>query len=267
MRTVALAATAVLLSAACVGTSSGRVIVASGTTLVDSGFIDAVVDIYEEANPGSQISVVANPTRLVLELGRQKTADLLITHAPDQEAAFVAEGLASRRSLVFTSRFVFVGPDSWLARTRSREVSEVFRDLAAGGQVFVSRGDASGTHDLEMEVWRKSGLDPIGQSWYLVTGLGMGPTLLVADQRGGATLAEIGAFLSARETISLVDLDVSPEGLENPYSAIVVKGSPGEAGSAKLLDWLVSAEGERAIDQVNMELFGEMIYSPSAGNG
>ena len=267
MRTVALAVTAALLSAACTGTSSDRVIVASGTTLVDSGFIDAVVDIYEEANPGSRISVLANPTRLVLELGRQKTADLLITHAPDQEAAFVAENLASQHSPVFTSRFVLTGPASWLARTRSRGILEVLRDLAAEGLVFVSRGDASGTHDLEMAVWRESGLDPTGQPWYLVTGLGMGPTLLVADQRGGATLAEIGAFLSARETISLVDLEVLPEGLENPYSAIVVKNSPGESGAAKLLDWLVSAEGKHAIEEVNLRLFGEAIYSPSVGSG
>ena len=264
---VALAVTAALLSVACAGNLSDRVIVASGTTLVDSGFIDAVFDIYEEENPGIQISVVANPTRLVLELGRQKTADLLITHAPDQEAAFVAGNLATRHSPVFTSRFALIGPASWLARTRSREIPEVLRDLASKGQVFVSRGDASGTHDLEMAVWRESGLDPTGQPWYLVTGLGMGPTLLVADQRGGATLAEIGAFLSARETISLVDLEVSSEGLENPYSAIVVKSSPGEDGAVKLLDWLVSAEGKRAIEEVNLQLFGEEIYSPSFGNG
>ena len=258
---------AALFFAACGGASSDRVIVASGTTLVDSGFIDAVVDIYEEANPGYEISVVANSTRLVLELGRQKAADLLIAHAPGQEAAFVAEDLASRHAPVFASRFVLVGPASWSARARSREIHEVLADFAAQGQVFVSRGDASGTHDLEMALWRESGLDPTGQPWYLVTGLGMGPTLLVADQRGGGALAEIGAFLSARETISLIDLEVSPEGLENPYSAIVVKGSPGEEGASKLLDWLVSVEGRQAISDINERLFGETVYSPSVASG
>ena len=267
MRKAALAVTAALLCAACVGTSSNRVIVASGTSIVDSGFIDALVEIYEEARPSAHILVVANPTRLALELGRQKTADLIITHAPAQEEAFVAEGLASRHSPVFASRFVLVGPDSWLTRTQSSGVHEAFRDLAAEGQVFVSRGDGSGTHDLEKEVWRDSGLDPTGQPWYLVTGLGMGPTLLVADQREGVTLAEAGAFVSARDAISLVDLDLSPEGLENPYSAIVVNDSPGEAGAANLLDWLLSAEGKRAIDEVNTQLFGETIYSHSVGNG
>jgi tungstate transport system substrate-binding protein len=264
VRRVALAATAALLTAACLGASTDRVVVAAGTTVVDSGFLDALIEIYEVGHPGAQISVVANPTQLALELGRQRTADLLITHAPAQEAEFAAEGLAERRSTVFTSRFVLVGPDSWLSRARGREIPEVFRDLAANGQVFVSRGDGSGTHDLEMEIWLESGLDPTGEPWYLVTGQGMGPTLLVADQRAAVTLAEIGAFLAARATISLVDLEVVTEGMGNPYSATVVKGSPGEGGAAELHDWLVSPEGKKAIEQVNLRLFGEVIYQPSS---
>ena len=130
---VVLVVAAAVFSAACGGASSERVIVASGTTLVDSGFIDAVVDIYEEENPGYEISVVANSTRLVLELGRQKAADLLITHAPGQEAAFMAEDLASRHAPVFASRFVLVGPASWSARARSREIHEVLADVRSPG--------------------------------------------------------------------------------------------------------------------------------------
>ena len=263
MKKLVLAVTAVLVTTVCSGTSTARVIVAAGTMIVDSGFVGGLVEIYEETHPGAQISVVANPTRLVLELGRQKAADLLITHAKAQEEAFVAEGLAARNSMVFSSRYVLVGPDRWLPRTSAREIPEVFREFAAEGQAFVSRGDGSGTSDQEMEVWQEAGLDPIGESWYLVTGQGMGPTLLVADQRSAATLAEIGAFLAVRGTIDLVDLEVVREGLENSYYATVVKGSPGEPGATDFHDWLVSEEGEQAIEEVNLRLFGEVIYQPS----
>ncbi len=267
MKSLVLAVTTTLVAAGCAGTSTGRVIVAAGTTIVDSGFVGGLVEIYEETHLGAQISVVANPTRLVLELGRQKAADLLITHAPAQEAVFVAEGLAGRHSTVFSSWFVLVGPDRWLPRTGTREIPEVFRDFAAEGQAFVSRGDGSGTNDQEMEVWLEAGLDPTGEPWYLVTGQGMGPTLLVADQRSAATLAEIGAFLAVRGTIGLVDLGVVREGLENNYSAIVVKGSPGEPGAADFLDWLVSEEGKQAMEEVSLRLFGELIYQPPSDNG
>ncbi len=256
----ALAAAAMLL-AACAG-GSERVIVAAGTTVVDSGLVDRVAATFEETHPGIQVSVVAQPTRLALELGRDGAADLTITHAPEQEAAYVADGDAAAAATVFVSRFVLVGPSELKSRFQGRELPEILREVHTDGITFVSRGDGSGTHDKEMAKWQEAGLDPRGESWYLVTGQGMGPTLLIADQTRGVTLAEYGAYLASRDTISIVDLEVDAVGLDNPYTAMVSASSARKQAAETFLDWLTSAEGRAAIEAANAELFGETVYQP-----
>lgn len=250
-----------LASAACAGTSN-RVVVAAGTTVVDSGFVNQLAAEYEEENPDAEISVVANPTRLILELGRQKAADLLITHAPEQEAEFIAEGLASDSAPIFASRFVLVGPPGLLGDTAGLEIPEVLRTIAEREESFVSRGDGSGTHDAEMLAWFEAGVDPTNEPWYIVTGQGMGPTLLVADQRGAVTLSELGSFVAASEVMGLVDYGVDPEGLENPYTALVVDGSDGERAASEFFSWLISPEGQDAVARTNEKLFGQGVYLP-----
>jgi tungstate transport system substrate-binding protein len=256
----------ILIAADCSGESK-RVIVAAATTLVDSGIIDRVVEIYEEENPGVEISVVGNPTRLTLALGRQKSADLLITHAPAQEAEFIESGAAAAFAPVLTSRFIVAGPETWRETATGLEAPEVFRILAEEGQTFVSRGDGSGTHDLELLIWLEAGIDPSREAWYMETGQGMRETLLIADQREAVILAERGAFLSARSTLDLVDLQVDAGGLDNPYTGIVVAGTDGTAAAEDFLDWLTSSEGLAAIEAANIELFGELVYEPPGDSG
>ena len=259
-RLVVAVALAVILTAC--GGGADRVIIAAGTTVVDSGLIDHVAASFEETHPGIQISVVAEPTRLALELGRGGAADITITHAPAQERDLIESGLVEESGPVFSSRFVLVGPVSLSPSLSGLELPEALREIAGAGQAFASRGDGSGTHDKELENWLESGISPVGKPWYLETGQGMGPTLLVADQREAVTLAELGAYLAARGTVSIEDLGVDRDGLENPYTAIVMAGSE-ELGSAVLFyRWLTSAEGAAAIELANRELFGQIVYRP-----
>lgn len=255
------------LISACSPDSESRLVVAAGTTVVDSGLIDRLASAYEETHPDIQVSVVANPTQLVLELGYQKAADLLITHAPEQEAEFIEAGAAADAARVFESRFVVIGPDEWLETVGGLEAPEVFRIFAADRQVFVSRGDGSGTHDAERLVWLEAGIDPTGEPWYTVVSQGMGPTIIIADQRDGVTLSELGAFLSAKPTVGIIDLQLDPGGLGNPYTAMVVAGSDGEAMAAAFLSWMRSPEGLEEITAANLELFGEIVYEPAATSG
>lgn len=252
---------ALLVLAAGCGGGADRVIVAAGTTLVDSGLIDGVVAEYEALNPDVEVSVVAEPTSLALELGRRGAADLLIVHASDQEAIFVDEGNAFASSPLVESRFVLVGPPEDIV-VSGRPVIEAFAAIASRGQTFVSRGDLSGTHERELSLWEAAGVEPGQQEWYIESGQGMGQTLLIADQLSGFALAELGAFLEARDALSLVDYQVTGEELANPYTAYVAAAASNREGALELLEWLGSQEGMAAIGSVNLRLFGEIIYQP-----
>lgn len=254
-----------LIAAACSQGAESRLVVAAGTTVVDSGFIDHLATAYEESHSGVEVSVVGNPTQLAIELGEQKAADLLITHAPRQEAEFINSGGASDSAQVFESRFVVLGPKRWLGVVTGFEAPEAFRAFAQAEQPFVSRGDRSGTNDAEDLVWLESGLNPTVEDWYVETGQGMGPTILVADQRDAVTFAEIGSFIVARDTVTIVDLVLDEGGLENPYTSIVVRGAEGEELANEFHAWLLSSDGVAAILEANDELFGAVVYSPPDG--
>ena len=250
------------IGVACGAGAPDRVIVAAGTTLVDSGLIDAVVAEYEDLHPGVEVSVVAEPTSLALELGRRGAADLLIVHAPDQEAAFVDDGYAFRSSPFAESRYVLVGPPDAGSPIRGAPVVEAFEAIASAGETFVSRGDMSGTHERELSIWIASGLDPESEPWYLESGQGMGHTLLIADQRAGFALSELGAFLQSEATLSLVDYRVTGDELVNRYTAHVVRDGGNRPGALELLEWLRSPEGTSVVTEVNLRLFGEIVYQP-----
>ncbi len=256
---------ALALSVAIAGCSPGteRVVVAAGTTLVDSGFLDDVAAVYESNHPGIEVSIVAEPTALALELGRQGAADLLIVHAPALEAEFVAEGHGQENLPLFESTFVLVGPSDLEPTMTGLDAAEVFARVSERGLAFVSRGDGSGTHEKEMELWSALGVDPTEQTWYLQTGSGMGPTLLVADQRRAVTLSELGAYKAALPALELVPFDLDDPGLANPYTGYVASNGANPSGASDFLAWLTSPEGDSVIEQANLSLFGEIVYAPA----
>lgn len=260
------AVVAVLLLLAACGGGDGRVIVAAGTTLVDSGLIDEVVTTYERGHPGVGISVVGDATARVLELGRRGAAGVLITHDPAREVAFVGEGKAARYEPLMTSRFVLVGPAEPAALLAGLTPEQAFARIAAEGWPFVARADGSGTAAAEAAIWKAAGIDPDLEPWYSATGLGMGETLQVADQREAFTLAEEGTFLGAAGVLSLVGADLIPDDLlRNPYHVILVAGSPAAAGD--FVDWLLSAAGSAAIVAANQDLFGTQVFVVEDSSG
>lgn len=251
-----LLATLLVALTACAGGQEHRLIVAAGTTLVDSGILDSVVESFEAEHPNIELSVVGESTSQVLQLGRLGGADILITHGPALEEQFVEDGLAARYELVLVSSFVFVGPAGGID---GGSVAETLQAIADGEYPFVSRADGSGTHETEQALWAAAGIDPAGQPWYLETGQGMGLTLQVADQRKAYTLAELGSFLTSASTLSLRPLEVS-ELPANPYHLIVVESSEEPAASETFLDWLIGADGRAAIEAANLFHFGEVVY-------
>jgi tungstate transport system substrate-binding protein len=247
----------VLVLTACAGAQDHRLIVAAGTTLVDSGILEDVVEAFEAEHPNVELSVVGESTSQVLQLGRLGGADVMITHGPELEAQFVEDGLAARYELVFVSSFVVVGPPDGLA---GGPVVDALTAIAGNAYPFVSRADGSGTHEAEQALWAAAAIDPVGQPWYLETGQGMGLTLQVADQRNAYTLAELGSYLTAAATLSLRPLAV-PDLPPNPYHLIVVASSPELATAETFLDWLTGPAGRAAIEQANLNQFGRVVYA------
>lgn len=245
-----------VLATGAAGCGDDRIVVAAGTTLVDSGFIERVLAEY----PGDeQVSVVAGSSREALALGGAGSAQLLITHLPEAEAQFLADHPDAVQAPVFTSEFVLVGPSA--ERFDSPNVVEAFRQIAAGQRDFVSRGDGSGTAAKEGELWQLAGVDPAGEDWHTETGQGMGFTLQVADQLEAYTLAELGSYL-ATEQITLVPFvgGQDDERLANPYRLTLVGGS--SPAARELFEWLASEPGRDAIDAANRALFEGQIYVP-----
>lgn len=256
-----------LLAIGACSTGPQQLLIAAEMTVVESGIIDRIVETYETAHPGVTASVAAHPSRSILDLGRQREADLLITQVRVPETEFIESGAAAASQSVFRSRFIVIGPDPWRDIVRGAEAPEVFRLVADHGLTFVSRGDGSGTHDLERLIWLEAGIDPATEPWYLDAGTTMTQTLLIADERDAMTLSEYGAFLIALPAIDLTNLDVDPGGLDIEYTAIAVAGSEGSGAAVDFIDWLLTPEGVAAIEEANIELFDEVVYEPELISG
>ena len=259
LRTVALTVALAAVVAAC-GAGDGRVLGGAGPTLVDSGVVDLLADAYEETHPGAEVSVVGRATREVLELGARGEADLLITHAPDQEREFLAAHPRAKGDELFSSRFLLVGPDGRAGRLRGMSIAEALQRIAAEEWDFVTRKDGSGTYEREVALWEEAGVAPTGQPWYTETGQGMGNSLQVADQRGAFIVVEEGSFLAASDVLRLEPVELAGDDLSNHYTAIVPADSD---AAADFLDWLRSSDGRDALAAANAEVFGRVVFAPT----
>lgn len=250
-----LAILALLVVGACA--SPDRIILAAGTTLVDGGLVSRLVDSYEATRPGATISIVGESSARILDLGTRGSADLLLTHAPDLEAAFVAAESPRLSVSVFESRFVLVGPPATIAPGLTFD--EALALIRNEGLLFVSRGDGSGTHQAELEAWERVGGSPAAGSSYLETGQGMGLTLQVADQRQAFTIAEEGAFVVAADVLDIVEIETADHPV-NLYTLTIPAGAPEAADP--FAAWLMSDAGRAALAEINDDLYGSQIYRP-----
>ena len=250
------------LAAATCGTASERVVVEAGTTIVDSGYIEALIDEY----PGDgSFSIVAVSSREGFALADGGAADLLFTHLAEVENDYVAAHPEVWQAPVFESRFLVVGPPGQSVMKPGSDVVDGFAAVAAAGAPFVSRGDGSGTAGREHAIWDLALIDPAGESWYIETGQGMGFTLQVTDQRDAFTLVEGGSYFSEASALGLEEVVVtaSPEELlSNSYRMTLVDPTAVASGR-DLFTWLMSDEGRAAMLRVNERLYGRIVYEPS----
>ncbi len=223
---------------------------ATTTSTENSGLLAALLPPFEKAR-GVKVDVIAVGTGKALKLGESGDVDVVLVHARSLEDQFVAEGFGVNRRDVMYNDFVLLGPAGDPAGIKGmRDAAGALGKIAAVGSPFLSRGDQSGTHAKEKELWGAAGVTPAG-AWYLEAGRGMGEVITMATERQGYTLADRGTFLAYRAKTDLVVLVEGDERLFNPYGVIAVNPARHPHVKASLaaafIDYLTSPGGQGII--------------------
>ena len=267
-RLLILLVSAVLVAAGG-GARAESIVMASTTSLQDSGLLDTILPKFT-AETGIMVRVIAQGTGQALATAARGDADIVLVHDPEAEDKFIAEGHGGERRQIAWNDFVIVGPASDPAHVAGgHEVLAALRVIAAARAPFVSRGDKSGTDALEKRLWRAVGRQPSlagGDDWYRDIGGGMGQALNAASAMNAYTLSDRGTWLSFNNKGSLVIAIEGDARLLNRYD--VIELNPQKHANAKLddakafADWLISGDGQQAIGayQVN----SEKLFNPSA---
>jgi len=240
------------------------------TSTYDTGLLDAIHPDFEEMY-GVSVDAVAQGTGAALETARNGDSDIVMVHARGLEDEFMRNGYGvNRRDLMFND-FVIVGPADDPAGVEGMgSATEALTAIADAQAAFVSRGDNSGTHTKELNLWEAAGTDP-GGDWYQETGSGMGEALNIANQQGAYTLSDRGTFISQRSEIDLTILVQGPIGdgpeiLANPYGVMAV--NPGVHDNANYdlamayIGWITSPGVQEMISEY--ESNGEQLFFPEA---
>lgn len=238
-----------------------RIKLATTTSTENSGLLGYILPLFE-AKTGYKVDVVAVGTGAALKLGENGDADVVLVHARAQENAFVAAGHGVDRRDVMYNDFIILGPAEDPAGIgAAKSAVDAFSKIAAAGATFVSRGDKSGTHVKELDIWKAAGIAPAG-TWYKEAGQGMEQVILMADGMPGYTLADRGTWLAVKDKTSLAICYEGDKGLFNPYGIIAVNParwpSANFEGAEALIEWMTSKEGLKAIE--SFKLNGEQLF-------
>jgi tungstate transport system substrate-binding protein len=246
------------------------IVVASTTSTQDSGLFGHLLPMFK-ARTGIDVKVVAQGTGQALDTGRRGDADVVFVHAKPAEEKFLAEGFGVKRYPVMYNDFILVGPKADPAGLKgSKDIAAALGAIKASGADFISRGDKSGTHQAELNLWKFAGIDIARDKgpWYKEIGQGMGAALNTASASNAYVLADRGTWLSFKNR---GDLGIAVEGdkrLFNQYGVMLV--NPEKHPSVKkdfgqqFIDWLVSSEGQQAI--ADYKINGEQLFYPNASD-
>jgi tungstate transport system substrate-binding protein len=266
-RHVIIAAATLLLGAPALAQDKA-IVVASTTSTQDSGLFGHILPLFK-AKTGIEVRVVAQGTGQALDTARRGDADVVFVHARALEEKFVADGFGVQRHAVMYNDFVVIGPKGDPAGINgSKDVAAALKAIKAKGAAFISRGDKSGTHVAEVNLWKVAGVDIAADkgAWYKEIGQGMGAALNIAAASEAYVLSDRGTWLAFKNKADLVVAVEGDRRLFNQYGVMLV--NPQKHPSVKrewgqqFVDWLVSREGQRAI--ADYKINGEQLFYPNA---
>ncbi len=248
--------------------SQRYIIVSSTTSTQDSGLFGHLLPLFK-AKTGVEVRVVAQGTGQALDTGRRGDADVVFVHARAQELKFVADGFGVARKPVMYNDFVLIGPKSDPAKVKgSKDITAALKAISGSKSPFVSRGDRSGTHSAELNLWKAAGINIAADKgpWYREIGQGMGAALNTSNAMGAYVLADRGTWISFKNRGQLEIAVEDDKRLFNQYGVILVnpvkhphvKKAEGQA----FIDWVTGPEGQKAI--ADYKIGGQQLFFPNA---
>ena len=265
IRRCLIAVAAMALSASALAQDKS-ILVASTTSTEDSGLFGFILPLFKQKT-GIVVKVVAKGTGQALDMARRGDADVVFVHAKEAEEKFVAEGHGVKRYPVMYNDFVIIGPTNDPAGIKgSRHATFALQAIKAKGAPFISRGDRSGTHIAEINLWHAVGIDIEREAgpWYKSIGQGMGAALNMAAATGAYVLSDRGTWISFKNKADLVIAVQGDKLLFNQYGVILVNPAKHPHVKKELgqqfIDWLISDEGQKAIADYKID--GEQVFWP-----
>ena len=248
--------------------SNKNVILSTTTSTQDSGLLDVLVPLFEKQT-GYSVKTVSVGTGQALALAAKGDADVALVHAPSLEKQYVADGKLLNRRLVMYNDFVIIGPKEDPAKIKSAKTAlAALKLIEQSKSGFVSRGDNSGTHNLEKSLWKEAGITPKGD-WCIEAGQGMGATLGIANERNAYTITDRGTLLALSKRVNLPILIEGDKALLNIYSVMEVNPANGPrinaTGGKAFADFMVAPQTQNVIKSFGAEKFGQSLFVPVAG--
>lgn len=257
-------------------TQKEKLIVSTTTSLYDTGLLNTIEDIFEEKYP-IDLQIISRGTGLAIKLAQDGDADMILVHAPSKELPFLTQGYGVCRKIIAYNFFAIIGPEADPAEIHGLTTLEVLTKIVDAGRnrqaIWISRGDESGTHIKEKELWRAANFTwedlRSETNWYVEARKGMGGTLILASERSAYTLTDMGTYLS-HSTADLITLKVlisQEKELLNVYSAIAVNQTryPHKNFNASLnfTKFLISDQGQQLIGDYGKNEYDQPLFYPA----
>ena len=255
-----------LAATACFQSTERSLVLTTTTSTYDSGLLDHIIPPFEDEH-NAHVRIISVGTGQALAIAARGDADVVLVHAPSLELQFVEEGNGIERTYVMYNDFIVLGPPHDPAQASGlSDASEALRRIAETGSRFASRGDESGTHVKEKEMWSDAGVESVeSEDWYLSLGQGMGGTITTANELGAYTLTDRGTFL-ARKDLNLVIIAEGDERLFNPYHVIMVNPDKYIQVQSELaqafIEFLISNKTQERIKDFRRDEFGLSLFNP-----
>jgi len=249
--------------------SEDVLVLATTTSTYDSGLLDEIIPHFEEDHDVN-VKIMATGTGQALELGKRGDADVLLVHAPELEEEFISEGYGNYRYDVMYNEFVIVGPrDDPAGLNGLSDTDEAFKRIYENESMFSSRGDDSGTHVKEIDLWESAGFDYENQidipdsDWYNSLGQGMGDTLRFADERNSYTLTDEATYIAMQNEINNLEIHVrGDKALINQYGVIPVREAREPELAEGFAEWIITDEVQEMIDNYTVD--GKKLFTANA---